>query len=224
MAITYNITNDFGAKDALPVGDSGKIIRGSEFSTEFSSIRSALLTAATDASVALKANIATPTFTGTVTIPTAAVTTLSIGGVAVTATAAELNVLDGITATVTELNYVDGVTSAIQTQLDAKVAKAAAVFSGSIEEKVYALSGTEIDPANGTIQTKTLSANTTFTEALTDGEYVILMIDDGTDYTITWPTVSWVGGSAPTLETTGYNVIALWKVGSTLYGVSSGAA
>lgn len=40
----------------------------------------------------------------------------------VTATAAELNVLDGITATTAELNYTDGVTSNIQTQLDAKVA------------------------------------------------------------------------------------------------------
>ena len=39
-----------------------------------------------------------------------------------TATAAELNVLDGITPTVTELNYTDGVTSAIQTQLDGKQA------------------------------------------------------------------------------------------------------
>lgn len=36
-----------------------------------------------------------------------------------TVTAAELNVLDGVTATVTEINYVDGVTSNIQTQLDA---------------------------------------------------------------------------------------------------------
>jgi hypothetical protein len=36
----------------------------------------------------------------------------------VTSTAAELNILDGATLTVTELNYVDGVTSAIQTQLD----------------------------------------------------------------------------------------------------------
>jgi hypothetical protein len=40
----------------------------------------------------------------------------------VTATAAELNLLDGLTATTTELNYVDGVTSAIQTQLDGKQA------------------------------------------------------------------------------------------------------
>ena len=35
-----------------------------------------------------------------------------------TATAAELNTLDGIKATVTELNYVDGVTSSIQTQFN----------------------------------------------------------------------------------------------------------
>ena len=44
--------------------------------------------------------------------------TLTIGGVAVTATAAELNLLDGVTATTAELNYVDGVTSNIQTQID----------------------------------------------------------------------------------------------------------
>lgn len=37
-----------------------------------------------------------------------------------TASTAELNVLDGITASTTELNYTDGVTSNIQTQLDAK--------------------------------------------------------------------------------------------------------
>lgn len=37
----------------------------------------------------------------------------------VTATATELNALDGITATATELNYTDGVTSNIQTQIDA---------------------------------------------------------------------------------------------------------
>ena len=42
----------------------------------------------------------------------------------VTSTAAELNILDGATLTTTELNYVDGVTSAIQTQLDAKATPA----------------------------------------------------------------------------------------------------
>ena len=36
---------------------------------------------------------------------------LNIGGTAVTSTAAELNVLDGVTATATELNLIDGVTA-----------------------------------------------------------------------------------------------------------------
>jgi len=47
---------------------------------------------------------------------------LKIDSTAVTTTAAELNVLDGIpgTLTATELGYVDGVTSSIQTQLNAK--------------------------------------------------------------------------------------------------------
>lgn len=55
----------------------------------------------------------------------------------VTATASEINKLDGLTATTTELNYVDGVTSAIQTQLDAKMPKAGGTFSG----KLYLTSG-----------------------------------------------------------------------------------
>ena len=59
-----------------------------------------------------KAPVASPTFTGTVTGPTInASTALQIGGVAVTATAAELNIMDGVTATATELNIMDVVTS-----------------------------------------------------------------------------------------------------------------
>ena len=45
------------------------------------------------------------------------VTTLDIGGTNVTATAAELNILDGVTATATELNIMDGDTSASSTTL-----------------------------------------------------------------------------------------------------------
>lgn len=41
----------------------------------------------------------------------------------VTADATELNILDGATLSTTELNYVDGVTSAIQTQLDGLVSQ-----------------------------------------------------------------------------------------------------
>ena len=45
-------------------------------------------------------------------------TTYTLSSFGVTATAAELNALDGITSTVTELNYCDGVTGNIQTQLN----------------------------------------------------------------------------------------------------------
>lgn len=54
---------------------------------------------------------------------TAKDTTYTLGSFGITATAAELNKLDGVTATSTEINYVDGVTSNIQTQLDNKAAK-----------------------------------------------------------------------------------------------------
>lgn len=47
---------------------------------------------------------------------------VSLAQLGITATASELNTLDGITATVTELNFVDGVTSNIQTQLNGKAA------------------------------------------------------------------------------------------------------
>jgi hypothetical protein len=60
----------------------------------------------------LKANIAGPTFTGTLTAPTInASTALQIGGTAITSTAAELNILDGVTSSTAELNILDGVTS-----------------------------------------------------------------------------------------------------------------
>ena len=45
------------------------------------------------------------------TLGTGNLTTLQLGGVSVTATAAELNLLDGVTATTSELNILDGVTS-----------------------------------------------------------------------------------------------------------------
>lgn len=72
MSITYTITTNFGAKDSLPTGDSAKIIKGAEFTTEFNAIKSAF---------ALAAPVNNATFTGTTTIPTAAVTTLTLGGV-----------------------------------------------------------------------------------------------------------------------------------------------
>ena len=54
----YTITTDFGAKDSLPSGNAAKIIKGSEFTTEFTNILTA---------VNSKADTAGDTFTGAVT-------------------------------------------------------------------------------------------------------------------------------------------------------------
>jgi hypothetical protein len=56
----YTKTTDFASKDALSSGDANKVIKGTEFGTEFDNIATA---------VATKADLASPTFTGTVTIP-----------------------------------------------------------------------------------------------------------------------------------------------------------
>lgn len=102
------------------------------------------VTSAIQTQLDAKALTASPTFTGTVTAPTVNITSaLQFSGTAVTSTAAELNILDGVTAvfgdlnilsgaaaagvTSTEFQYLNGVTSAIQTQLDAKAGNGFAV-------------------------------------------------------------------------------------------------
>ena len=94
------------------------------------------------------------------------------------------------------------------------------IISKTIRDTQYSLTGTVINPANGDIQYKTLGANTTFTESLSNGDSVLLMIDDGTAYTITWPTITWLTSddSAPTLRTTGYNSILLFQMAGVVYG------
>lgn len=101
-----------------------------------------------------------------------------------------------------------------------------ATLNDGYTEEVYTLTGTALNPANGTIQTITLVANTTFTDSLVAGQSMTLMIDDGAAYTVTWPTITWKtdGGSAPTLNTDGYTVVQLWKVSTTLYGARVGDA
>jgi hypothetical protein len=96
-----------------------------------------------------------------------------------------------------------------------------------VRETTQALAGTtpEIDPTNGTIATWTLSGSSTptFAAGWADGESVLLMVDDGGSHVISsFPTMQWAGGSAPTLATTGYSVMTIWKVGGGFYGTSAG--
>lgn len=58
----YNKSTNFTAKDTLPTGNAGKIVKGAEIDTEFTAISNA---------IASKADINSPSFTGTPTAPTA---------------------------------------------------------------------------------------------------------------------------------------------------------
>ena len=55
----YTKLVDYAAKDSLPSGSAGKIVSGTEINTEFAAIATA---------VNSKADKASPTFTGTVTV------------------------------------------------------------------------------------------------------------------------------------------------------------
>jgi len=60
---------------------------------------------------------------------TVGMTTLSLGGTSITATATEINIMDGVTATTAEINHLDGVTGNIQTQIDAASGGASEAFA-----------------------------------------------------------------------------------------------
>jgi hypothetical protein len=67
----YTKSTNFATKDTLTSGDPLKIVKGTEINTEFDNISTAIAT---------KADTASPTFTGTVTIPTAAISAGTITG------------------------------------------------------------------------------------------------------------------------------------------------
>lgn len=106
-----------------------------------------------------------------------------------------------------------------------------AQFKNGYSEDIFAISGTTpaLSPSNASIQTWTLSGNSTPTAGTwLTGQSITLMIDDGSARTITWTSlpVTWKTdfGTAPTLETSGITAIALWKVGTTIYGARVGNA
>ena len=73
---------------------------------------------------------------------------------------------------------------------------------------IYALSDAApiaLDWVNGNVQEMTLTASRTWTFAnpVSGARYVIVLAQGGSgSYTVTWPTIKWAGGSAPTLTTT----------------------
>lgn len=98
-------------------------------------------------------------------------------------------------------------------------------LSGSIGVTVYTLTGTILDPANGNLQIKVLSAPTALSDSLTNGTSITLMITNGSTYALTWPPITWVttlGNVQPALSAS--DAFVLWKANNTLYGAWIGSA
>lgn len=162
-------------------------------------------------------------------------------------TAAIVNLATGVTGTLPVANGGTGITSfgtGVATALGQNVtgsggvvlASGATVAGPTINdgytEEVYSIPSSTtpaLSPTNGSIQTWTLTGASTPTAGTwASGQSMTLMIDDGTAYTIDWSSVAvtWKtdSGVAPTLNTTGYTAIALWKVDTVIYGARVGNA
>jgi hypothetical protein len=166
----YVKSTNFTAKDSLPTGDTNKVIRGSEFDTEFNAIVTAIST---------KSDLAGPTFTGTATFADitgtgtinftgatvsnlGSVTTVDINGgtidgVTIGGSSAGAGTFSSLTATTADINggTVDGVTiggsSAGAGTFSSLTATTADINAGTVDNTV--IGGTT--PAAGTFSSLT---------------------------------------------------------------------
>ena len=166
----YTKSTNFTAKDSLPTGDTNKVIRGSEFDTEFNAIVTAIST---------KSDLAGPTFTGTATFADitgtgtinftgatvsnlGSVTTVDINGgtidgVTIGGSSAGAGTFSSLTATTADINggTIDGVTiggsSAGAGTFSSLTATTADINAGTVDNTV--IGGTT--PAAGTFSSLT---------------------------------------------------------------------
>jgi hypothetical protein len=173
---------------------------------------------------------------------------LKLAGTLVTSSASELNILDGVTSTNTELNYND-ITTLGTVQTSKTVT---ADGSGVVNHADYVVQrpnlkdyaethnaigdtggGTDdIDLTAGNVVSATVSTGTqTFTfsnpPASANAGSFTLILTNGGSQTVNWPgSVDWAGGSAPTLTTSGVDVLVFTTIdgGTIWYGFPAGLA
>ena len=100
-----------GAQAGSAVADRTKTITGDADTTHYITFVADDNSSATAETVFTDGGITYNPASNLLSLGAADITTLKVGGVAVTSTAAELNILDGVTSTAAELNILDGVTS-----------------------------------------------------------------------------------------------------------------
>jgi len=174
-----------------------------------------------------------------------------VGGVAVTSTAAELNLLDGATVTTAEINLLDGVTAttaeinyldittlgtseaskAVTADANGDVELAAELKATSYNESYVSLSGTtpSVDCEAGNVFALSTTGNTTFTfsnpPASGTAYGFMLKLTAGGTHTITYPaSVDWAGATAPDAPASGETDVLVFTTvdgGTTWYGALS---
>jgi len=227
----YTKTTNFLAKDSLPENDSGKIIKGSEFDTEFNALQTSINT---------KADLASPALTGVPTAPTAASGTnttqlattafaLAVPDIARTYstlqtfkdttfevvdesdTSKKLNLqLSGITTATTRTLTVPNKSGTIATTADLTLADPLNTASNTVVSGSYAVtSSTTITFTATNTYTAGQSAFIQFTNTsgsgLTNGNFTIVSAT-GSNFTITYGSSV---TSAGTFIATRYGIVAL---------------
>jgi len=174
------------------------------------------------------------------------VTTLDIGGTNVSSTAAELNILDGVTSTATELNYNDVTTlGTVQTSKTVTADSSGTVNHADLivqrprftdyAETINAIGATgggtqDIDITAGNVVSATVDTSTntfTFSNPSATGKSCsfTLFLTNGGSQTVNWPgAVDWAGGSAPSLTSSGVDVLTFTTLdaGTIWYGFAAG--
>ena len=140
---------------------------------------------------------------GTVTVAISSVTGLGTGVSTFLATPSSANLLTVVTDETGTGSLVFGTNPALTTP----------TITGTKEVKV-AMPANDINLTTGNYFTKTISGATTLTvsntpSAGTTGSF-ILDLTNGGSATITWWTVKWVGGTAPTLTTAGRDTLGFF--------------
>lgn len=155
--------------------------------------------------------------------------TFTLGGTAITATAAELNYLDVTTLGTTEAS------KAVTADANGVI-----TFDNGISEEYTAVTSssnaTTVNLRDGTNFSHTLTENTTFTfsNPASSGKtssFTLKLVQDASasGYTVTWPAaVDWPSATAPTLTATAsavdYFVFITHDGGTTWYGFTAGQA
>ena len=157
-----------------------------------------------------------------------------------TLTSPKINEDVAVTATATELNYVDGVTSAIQTQMDAKAPLASPALTGTATAVNLTISGnltvdgttTNINSTNLVVEDKNVVLGDTATPTDTTADGGGITLKGATDKTFNWvdATDAWTSSehinlaSGKTLKYNGTDLVAAQSGNSGKFLTTDGTA